>query len=70
MHVMGYFKKHLTSNEKKHFLETLDLYRNKKIPLSTVNSILFSWINRYENEYLINQSFFNPYPSDLIKNIL
>ncbi len=68
MHVMGYFKKFLTSKEKKHFLDTLELYRNKKEPISAVNSILFSWIVRFENEYLINQSFFNPFPKELIQN--
>tara|TARA_B100000579_G_scaffold433678_1_gene452932 strand:+ start:10757 stop:11704 length:948 start_codon:yes stop_codon:yes gene_type:complete len=68
MHVMGYFKKNLTSKEKKHFLDTLELYRNKKEPISAINSILFSWIIRFENEYLINQSFFNPFPKELIQN--
>ena len=67
MHVMGYFKKELTSKEKKMFLEKLDLYRNKKIPISGINNILLSWIVRFENDYLINQSFFNPFPQDLIE---
>ena len=66
MHVMGYFKKHLSSNEKNHFLDTIDLYRKRKIPLSSVNSILYSWIFRFESKYLMNQSFFNPFPKDLI----
>ena len=66
MHVMGYFKKLLTTKEKKHFLETIELYRNKKISISSVNSILSSWIFRFENEYLMNQSFFNPFPNELI----
>ena len=67
MHVMGYFKKLLTSKEKKHFLESLELYRNKKIPISGVNSILSSWIIRFENKYLMRQSFFNPFPKELIE---
>ena len=65
MHVMGYFKKSLSPNEKKHFLESLELYRNRKIPISGVNSILSSWIIRFENEYLMKQSFFNPFPFEL-----
>ncbi|MBI45656.1 MAG: cytoplasmic protein [Candidatus Marinimicrobia bacterium] len=68
MHVMGYFKKLLTSKEKKHFLDTIELYRNKKTPVSTVNSILVSWINRFDNNYLKNQSFFHPFPIDLLNN--
>ena len=66
MHVMGYFKKSLKSNEKKHFLEMLDLYKDKKIPISSINAILKSWIFRFENQYLMNQSFFNPFPNELI----
>ena len=66
MHIMGYFKELLTSKEKEHFLEILELYRNKEIPISSVNNILKSWIFRFENKYLINQSFFNPFPSELI----
>ena len=66
MHVMGYFKKSLSSEEKKHFLDMLELYREKKIPISSVNNILLSWIHRFENEYLMNQSFFNPFPIELI----
>ena len=67
MHVMGYFKKLISAKEKKHFLETLELYRNKKTPASAVNSILYSWIFRFENEYLMKQSFFNPFPYELIQ---
>ena len=67
MHVMGYFKKDLSPKEKKLFLEKLESYRNKKIPISAINNMLYSWIVRFENEYLMNQSFFNPFPEDLIE---
>ena len=66
MHVMGYFKKMLTSKEKNHFINTLEQYRNKKISISGVNNILISWVNRFGNKYLENQSFFNPFPTELI----
>ena len=56
----------LTQKEKTHFLEILELYRNKKIPISSINNILVSWINRFENKYLENQSFFHPFPHELI----
>ena len=67
MHVMGYFKDKLSYKEKKHFLDTLDEYRDKKIPISSINAVLVSWINRFENEYLMNQSFFNPFPKEIIE---
>tara|TARA_X000001036_G_scaffold345639_1_gene325450 strand:- start:960 stop:1904 length:945 start_codon:yes stop_codon:yes gene_type:complete len=66
MHVMGYFKKDITSSEKKHFLNMIELYRQRKVPISSVNSILSSWIHRFNNEYLMNQSFLQPFPIELI----
>ena len=68
MHIMGYFKHELSSNEKTHLLETVDLYRKQKIPLSSPSSILDSWVRRFNNEYLIKQSFFNPFPKELIES--
>ena len=68
MHVMGYFKKLVSANEKKHLLYIVELYRNRKVPISAVNSILSSWIFRFEDEYLMKQSFFNPFPIELIEN--
>ena len=70
MHVMGYFKKFLSSPEKKLFLENLELYRDKKLPISGINNMLHSWIVRFDNEYLLNQSFFNPFPNELIEENL
>tara|TARA_B100001094_G_scaffold325884_1_gene381018 strand:+ start:8701 stop:9663 length:963 start_codon:yes stop_codon:yes gene_type:complete len=68
MHVMGYFKKFLTKKEKQHFLNIIELYKDKKIPSSTVNSILNSWVNRFGNEYLEKQSYFLPFPNELIES--
>ena len=65
-HIMGYFKKSLSSKEKEHFLKLIELYRNKKTPISSINSLLQSWTIRFENEYLIKQSFLNPFPKELI----
>ncbi|MCL7746003.1 DUF1722 domain-containing protein [Halalkalibacter alkaliphilus] len=65
-HVFGYFSKHLTKAEKDHFFQLLDQYQNQKIPLSSVLGILHSWCHRFENEYLLNQTYFEPYPIGLI----
>ena len=67
MHVMGYFKNLISSKEKNYFLNLLEQYRERRIPLSTVNQILLSWIIRFKDEYLSKQSFFNPFPKDLIE---
>ena len=65
MHALGYFSKKLTSKEKAHFLDLLEDYRNHKIPLSAVLTVLQSWIVKYDEEYLARQTFFETYPKEL-----
>ncbi|MEO0248796.1 MAG: DUF523 and DUF1722 domain-containing protein [candidate division WOR-3 bacterium] len=66
MHSLGYFSKGLSSREKSFFLESLQRYRSGRIPLRTVTSLLESWIIRFDEEYLAQQTFFEPYPEDLM----
>jgi uncharacterized protein YbgA (DUF1722 family)/uncharacterized protein YbbK (DUF523 family) len=65
-HALGYFKNELSSREKRHFLDVLESYRYGKTPLSSAVSVLRSWVIRFDSEYLRNQTFFNPFPEDLI----
>ncbi|TPG68126.1 DUF1722 domain-containing protein [Brevibacillus laterosporus] len=65
-HIMGYFSKELSSKEKEHFMHLLSRYRERKLPLSSMTSLLKSWVYRYEQEYLLRQRFFEPYPEGLI----
>jgi uncharacterized protein YbgA (DUF1722 family)/uncharacterized protein YbbK (DUF523 family) len=66
MHALGYFKE-LTSSEKKHFLKTLETYRAGKLPLSVPLSIVQSWIARFDEHYLALQTYFEPYPEELVE---
>lgn len=67
MHALGYFSEGLLSAEKAFFLECLEDYRRGRVPLSVPISILRSWIVRFDQEYLREQSFFEPYPQELIQ---
>jgi len=66
MHALGYFKQELSAREKRHFLEMCESYRRGRAPLSSAVSILQSWIIRFEWEYLRDQTFFHPFPEDLM----
>jgi uncharacterized protein YbgA (DUF1722 family)/uncharacterized protein YbbK (DUF523 family) len=66
MHALGFFKKTLNSNEKKHFLDILDKYRERKASLSHALTILQSWVLRFDSTYLKNQTYLEPFPSELI----
>ena len=46
---------------------TIEDYRAARLPLSAVNTILASWIARFEEPYLATQTYFAPFPEDLIE---
>jgi uncharacterized protein YbgA (DUF1722 family)/uncharacterized protein YbbK (DUF523 family) len=66
MHLLGYFSQELLSNEKAFFLDQMEQYRSRKIPLVAVTMILSAWLAKYEKPYLDKQTFFNPFPLDLM----
>lgn len=67
MHGLGYFSNTLSFKEKAFFLDSIEMYRNGKVPLSVPLNIVKSWIIRFDNEYLMTQTFFLPYPKELME---
>ncbi|MEH7462850.1 DUF523 and DUF1722 domain-containing protein [Bacillus thuringiensis] len=66
-HIFAYFKNKLKKEEKDHFLSLLSKYAEKKIPLSSLLTILKSWAIRFEETYLLKQTYFEPYPEMLVE---
>ncbi len=64
-HILGYFKKLISKEEKKYILEAFDEFKEKIIPLIAVIKILNIYTNRFDLEYLKSQKFLNPYPKEL-----
>lgn len=64
-HCLGYFKE-LKPEEKGFFLDMLDTYRDGRVPLSSLTSVIRSWSIRFDQEYLSRQKFFDPYPEEMI----
>lgn len=67
LHISGYFSEKLKKEEKQFFLDKVEQYKNKMIPLSSVLSLLESWAIRFDEEYLKTQTIFNPFPKKLIR---
>jgi uncharacterized protein YbgA (DUF1722 family)/uncharacterized protein YbbK (DUF523 family) len=65
-HAAGYFSKELTKREKAYYRSAIKRYRERQVPVSAVSSILRAWIVRFEEEYLLPQTFFEPYPAPLM----
>jgi len=63
---LGYFSHKISKAEQDFFLDKLEQYRQGKIPLIAPLDVMNSWIVRFDEKYLAQQSFFHPYPEDLM----
>ncbi|MDP3034291.1 MAG: DUF523 and DUF1722 domain-containing protein [Methanobacteriaceae archaeon] len=66
LHVFGYVSDKLNNEEKAFFLDSLEKYRHGIMPLLVCLNLLKSWIIRFEQDYLTHQTFFQPYPPELM----
>ncbi|WP_029452341.1 YbgA family protein [Clostridium algidicarnis] len=66
MHIFGYFSDNLSSNEKVFILGTFDKYKDSKVPLSVPMNLLRSYVIKYEQSYLLDQTIWQPYPEELV----
>lgn len=67
MHGFGYISDELQSSEKAFFFDSLEQYRNRRVPLSVPTSIVRSWIVRFDVKYLADQFYFEPFPLGLVE---
>jgi uncharacterized protein YbgA (DUF1722 family)/uncharacterized protein YbbK (DUF523 family) len=65
MHMMGYFKEKLSSDEKQELLEVIDHYRQEYIPLIVPITLINHYVRKYNQSYLKQQIYLNPHPLEL-----
>jgi uncharacterized protein YbgA (DUF1722 family)/uncharacterized protein YbbK (DUF523 family) len=66
-HAFGYVSDRLEPQERAHFQRALEAYEASRIPLAALTVLLGSWIARFDVRYLADQTYFEPYPADLIR---
>jgi uncharacterized protein YbgA (DUF1722 family)/uncharacterized protein YbbK (DUF523 family) len=66
MHVMGYFKKSLSSDEKSEMLEVIENYHGGLIPLVVPVTLLNHYVRKFDVPYLKSQHYLNPHPVELM----
>lgn len=64
-HMMGYFKKQLTPDEKQELLEVIDHYHHEYVPLVVPLTLINHYVRKYDQPYLREQLFLNPHPLEL-----
>jgi len=64
-HLMGYFKKQLTPDEKQELLEIFEQYCSEQIPLIVPITLINHYVRKYDQPYLKLQTYLNPHPMEL-----
>lgn len=65
-HVMGYFKRDISSDEKAELLEVIDTYRRELVPLIVPITLLRHYVRKFGDAYLSGQTYLNPHPVELM----
>ncbi|BDD88390.1 YbgA family protein [Desulfofustis limnaeus] len=65
LHMMGYFKKVLSGDEKQELLEVIDRFRSFHVPLIVPLTLFNHYIRKYREPYLQRQVYLNPHPIEL-----
>lgn len=64
-HLMGYFKKELSPDEKQELLEVIDHYRTGLVPLIVPITLINHYVRKYNQPYLREQYYLRPHPLEL-----
>ncbi len=64
-HMMGYFRKNLSADEKRELIEVIDEYRRGLIPLIVPATLINHYVRKYDEPYLGKQVYLNPHPLEL-----
>lgn len=65
-HIMGYFKKQLSPDEKQELLEVIENYHQQIVPLIVPMTLLSHYVRKYGEPYLERQHYLNPHPMELM----
>ncbi len=64
-HMMGYFKKLLSPDEKQELLDVIDEYVKGNTPLIVPVTLMSHYVRKYDESYLKVQTYLNPHPVEL-----
>lgn len=64
-HLMGYFKKQLSADEKQELLGLIEYYRQGHLPLIVPVTLIGHYARKYDQTYLKEQYYLNPHPIEL-----
>ena len=64
-HLLGYFKKQLSGDDKQELLDIIDAYRRGELPLMVPVTLINHYVRKYQEPYLKEQFYLQPHPVEL-----
>jgi uncharacterized protein YbgA (DUF1722 family)/uncharacterized protein YbbK (DUF523 family) len=65
LHMLGYFRKDLTADEKQELLEVMGHYKEQLLPLVVPLTLFNHYVRKYDQPYLAQQTYLKPHPVEL-----
>jgi uncharacterized protein YbgA (DUF1722 family)/uncharacterized protein YbbK (DUF523 family) len=65
LHILGYFKKDLSAEEKAEIIDIINKYKECNYPLIVPITLLNHYVRKYDKPYLAEQYYLNPHPVEL-----
>ncbi|MCU4674630.1 DUF523 and DUF1722 domain-containing protein [Catenovulum sp. 2E275] len=65
MHLQGYFKRDISAQDKQELNHLILHYRQGLVPLLAPLTLIKHFLKLHPNEYLAQQTYFNPYPLEM-----
>ena len=69
-YIFSLIKSNLSESEKSHYYSLIHGFENNLILNSEISTLLYSWALRYDLENIIEQSLFNPFPKNLLLDLV
>jgi uncharacterized protein YbgA (DUF1722 family)/uncharacterized protein YbbK (DUF523 family) len=66
MHIMGFFKDRLDTDDKEEMLALIDAHRQELVPLIVPITLINHFLRKFPNEYIQNQVYLSPHPRELM----
>jgi uncharacterized protein YbgA (DUF1722 family)/uncharacterized protein YbbK (DUF523 family) len=66
LHIMGYFKKELSADEKEELADVIAGYHGGTLPLVAPVTLLKHYVRKFDQPYLKRQYYLNPPPAELM----
>lgn len=64
-HMLGYFKRHLSAEEKEEMVELLSAFRKGHLPIIVPVTLMKHYVRKYRVSYLAQQVYLDPHPLEL-----